>query len=61
MIERLEKKATIRLLAAICKLAESDVRAYAGRNRRLYESAVRYLTEELPVIREVLAEIFKES
>lgn len=61
MIERLDRNGTIRLLEAMRKLAENDAKYYAGRDRRLYESAVMYLTEELPVIREVLAESFQES
>ena len=72
MIERLNKKGTIRLLVAIKNLAESDVKRYGTHgaastrgsayvSSNSYKSARLYLEEELPVIREVLGDSFKEN
>lgn len=72
MIERLDKKATIKLLAAMKFQAESDIRLYskkAAKRRKgsryiekcIYESAVYYLNVELPDIKEVISESFRES
>jgi len=72
MIKKLDTRGTIRLLAAIKEQAESDARNYgtkAAKNSRgssyigkhCYMSARKYLDEELPVIREVLGESFRES
>lgn len=68
MIEKLNRKGTVRLLAAMTKLAESDVRQYGKKAekvglqaQRIYESACSYLKNELPAIREVMGECFKEN
>ena len=72
MIERLDKKATIKLLAAMKFQAESDIRLYSKKvakrrkgsryiGKRIYESAVYYLNVELPDIKEVISESFRES
>lgn len=70
MIQRLNKKATIRLLVAIKSQAETDINLYKTRrpkrgsdyiSNRCYASAQNYLEIELPVIREILAESFKEK
>lgn len=71
MIERLNKRGTIRLLVAMRKLAESDVRRYGTKaaksshgsyiGKNCYISARYYLDEELPAIREALGESFRES
>lgn len=71
MIERLNKKGTLFLLRAIRKQAESDVKRYGTKSakslrgssyigKQTYESALNYLNEELPAIKEVLSESFKE-
>ena len=72
MLERLDKRGTLRLLVAMKELAESDVRRYGtkaaksshGSNyigKNCYISARYYLDEELPAIREALGESFRES
>lgn len=71
MIERLNKKGTLFLLRAIRKQAESDVKRYGTKSakssrgsyyigKQTYESALNYLNVELPAIKEVLSESFKE-
>ena len=71
MIERLNKKGTLFLLRAIRKQADSDVKRYdtksakggrgsSYRGKQTYESALNYLNVELPAIKEVLSESFKE-
>ena len=71
MIERLNKKGTLFLLRAIRKQAESDVKRYGTKSakssrgssyigKKTYESALNYLNVELPAIKEVLSESFKE-
>lgn len=71
MIERLNKKGTLFLLRAIRKQAESDVKRYGTKSakssrgssyigKQIYESALNYLNVELPAIKEVLSESFKE-
>jgi hypothetical protein len=70
MIDRLTKKGTIRLLAAIRRQALMDVRRYGRKSNDSHkgnyvstpclESAEYYLDVELPVIREVLGECFKD-
>lgn len=71
MIERLNKKGTLFLLRAIQKQAESDVKRYGTKaakslsgsyyiGKKTYESALNYLNVELPAIKEVLSESFKE-
>ena len=71
MIERLNKKGTLFLLRAIRKQAESDVKRYGKKaakslrgssyiGKKTYESALNYLNVELPAIKEVLSESFKE-
>ena len=76
MIEQLNRKGTLRLIFAIRKQAERDIRLYnketakTSRKRRKgscfissgsYKSAVNYLDVEFPVIREILGECFKEK
>ena len=72
MIERLNKRGTLRLLVAMRELAESDVRRYGTKaakssrgskyiGKNCYISARYYLDEELLAIREVLGESFRES
>lgn len=71
MIEKMTTKGTIRLLAAIRKQALMDVKRYGRQKRKSYkgdyvstpclESAEYYLDKELPVIREVLGECFKDQ
>lgn len=71
MIKRLNKKGTLFLLRAIRKQAESDVKRYGTKaakssrgssyiEKQIYESALNYLKVELPTIKEVLSESFKE-
>ena len=71
MIEWLNKKGTLFLLRAIRKQAESDVKRYGTKSakssrgssyigKQTYESALNYLNVELPAIKEVLSESFKE-
>ena len=71
MIERLNKKGTLFLLRAIRKQAESDIKRYGTKSaksargssyigKQTYESALNYLNVELPAIKEVLSESFKE-
>ena len=69
MIERMSTKGTIRLLSAMKRLAISDKKRYGRKstskggdyiNINCYESAVYFLDEQLPVIREVLGESFKD-
>lgn len=63
MIKHLSTKATIKLLAAVRRQAIKDRKRY-GKNpevsRPCYESAVFYLENEVPVIREILGECFKD-
>ena len=69
MIERMTTKGTIRLLAAIRRQAIRDKKIYGRHKKKLkgdyisnkcFESAEHYLDVEVPVIREVLGECFKE-
>ncbi len=71
MIERLTKRGTLFLLRAIRQQAESDVKRYGTKaakssrsssyiGKQTYESALNYLNVELPTIKEVLNESFKE-
>lgn len=70
MIEKMTTSGTIRLLSAIRKQAVRD-RKYYGKSRlsnsgdyvssKCLASAEYYLDVELPVIREVLGECFKEN
>lgn len=71
MIEHLNKKGTIRLIAAMYRCAEHDIRFYKRRSitrcnadyvsMNAYESAERFINEELPGIKEVLCEYLKEK
>ncbi len=70
MIEKMTTSGTIRLLSAIRKQAVRDKKFYGKKVSRgsidrisnnCYESAMYYLDQELPVIREVLGECFKEK
>ncbi len=70
MIERMTTSGAIRLLAAIRRQAVRDKKNYGKRvlrgsidriSNKCYESATYYLDEELPVIREVLGECFRED
>ena len=69
MIEKMTTSGTIRLLAAIRKQAVRDQKVYGKRTKmqkgdyisnKCYESAAHYLDVEVPVIREVLGECFKD-
>jgi len=69
MIERMTTKGTIRLLDEMKKQAVSDKKRYdrqtarKGRtyiNKNMYDSAVYFLDEQLPVIREILGQSFKD-
>ena len=70
MIEKMTTSGTIRLLAAIRMQAVRDKKRFGKKvsrssidriSNKCYESATYYLDEELPVIREVLGECFKEK
>ncbi len=69
MIKKLDKKATIRLLVAIKIQAERDIKQYEKREqlhseyvgKSKYQSACNYLKEELPVVREILGECFRDK
>ena len=70
MIEHLNKKGTLRLIFAMRQQAERDVKCYGKKkaskagsafiSQNSYETARYYLDVELPVIREVLGESFKD-
>ena len=70
MIERLDKKATIRLLVAIAYQAKRDKRRFEKKRGKLnggnyissksYESACHYIEEEIPVVQEILSEALRK-
>ena len=69
MIERMTTSGTIRLLEEMKKLAVSDKKRYDRQknrngkiyvNKNMYDSAVYILDEQLPVIREILGQSFKD-
>ena len=69
MIEKMTTKGTIRLLAAIRRQAVRDKKTYGRQKKKqkgdyisnkCFESAEYYLDVEVPVIREVLGECFKD-
>ena len=68
-IEKMTTKGTIRLLGEMKRLAISDKKRYGKKatkkgssyiSIKTYESAVFFLDEQLPVIREILGESFKD-
>ena len=68
MIERMTTSGTIMLLDEMKKLAVSDKKRYDRQmsrngkiyvNKNMYDSAVYFLDEQLPVIREILGQSFK--
>ena len=68
MIERMTTKGTLMLLVAIKRQAKSDIKRFGKdiktRDRitsKCYQSAVNYINVELPAIREVLGDSFKEK
>ena len=70
MIERMNKKGTLFLIKAMRQKAESDIRRYGHKSavkgggfigKEAYESALYFLNEEFPVIKEIISESFKES
>lgn len=70
MINRMDCKGTLRLLVAMRRQAERDIKCYTANVRntrgsdyvgkRTYESALNYLNVELPAIKEVISDSFKE-